>query len=123
MKASNLACCCRMLAPAPCRFFLQSEVHALVTTVLLGVTGLDAFNGDTEPQPPYRKLRELKQSVRRSEGNPVVGSDGPGQTPFFEKALESPECEVFPVGFQRFTQQQKARSVIGDGQRIAITLV
>ena len=37
-------------------FLLESEVHALVTSVLLRMTGLDAFDGDAEPQPPDREL-------------------------------------------------------------------
>src|SRR5215470_13901272 len=33
-------------------FFFQSEVHALVTAILLGVTRLDAFDADAEAKPP-----------------------------------------------------------------------
>ena len=37
-------------------FLLEGEVHALVTPVLLRMAGLDAFDGDAEPQPPDREL-------------------------------------------------------------------
>jgi hypothetical protein len=36
------------------------------------------------------------------------------------KLLEGGKCEVFAGGFEGFTQQQEARSVITDGERIAI---
>src|SRR6185369_9004388 len=64
------------------RFFLQRQMHAFVTAVLLWMTGLDALDGDPQPEPPHRKFRELKQSMRRSEGNSVVRANRPRQTPF-----------------------------------------
>src|ERR1700758_2007924 len=64
------------------RFFLQRQVHAFLTTVLLRMTGLDALDRDPQPQPPHRKLGELKQSLRRSEGDSVVCADRSRQTSF-----------------------------------------
>ena len=37
-------------------FFLQCQVHALVATVLLGMSGLDALDLDAQAQPPDREL-------------------------------------------------------------------
>src|SRR5262249_52371564 len=37
-------------------FFLQSEVHAFVTAILLGVTRLDALDADAQAQPPNGEL-------------------------------------------------------------------
>jgi len=33
-------------------FFLQRQVHALMPAVLLRMSGSDAFDGDTQAQPP-----------------------------------------------------------------------
>jgi hypothetical protein len=35
---------------------LEGEAHALVTAVLLGVAGLNAFDGDAEAEPPDGEL-------------------------------------------------------------------
>jgi hypothetical protein len=104
-------------------FLFQSEMHAFVAAVLLRMAGSDALNGDAQPQAPYRKLRELKQSMRRGEGNAVIRADAVGQTTLSEKALKGLESKLFAIGFQRFTQQQKPGGVIGDGQGVAITFV
>lgn len=58
--------------------------------------------------------------MRRGEGNPVVGADRSGQAAFVEQALKGGKGEIFAIGFQRFTQEQKARGVVGDGQGITI---
>lgn len=43
-----------------------------------------------------RELRELKQPLRRGEGDPVVGADGLGQAAFVEQALKGRKGEFFP---------------------------
>jgi hypothetical protein len=37
-------------------FLFEGKVHALMTSVLLRMTRLDAFDGDTEPRPPDREF-------------------------------------------------------------------
>jgi len=56
-------------------FFLQGQVHALMSAVLLGMTGPDAFDADAEPQPPDREPGEIEKSVGRGERNTVIGAD------------------------------------------------
>ena len=41
-------------------FVFESEMHALMPTVLLRMTGLDAFDGDAQTQPPDREFGEIK---------------------------------------------------------------
>ena len=45
-----------VLAWRPRGFGLESSVHAFVTAILLGFSGLDALDGDAEPQPPDGQL-------------------------------------------------------------------
>jgi hypothetical protein len=54
------------------RFLLQGQMHAFMPAVLLRMTGLDALDRDAQSQPPHRKPGELKQSMRRSEGDAIV---------------------------------------------------
>ena len=61
--------------------------------------------------------------MRRGEGNAIVGADGPRQAAFVKQALKGGKGEFFAIGFQRFTQQQVARAVVGDGQRITIPFI
>jgi hypothetical protein len=58
---------------------LQSQVHALVTSVLLRVARLDPLDLNAEPQPPHRELREVEQGIGAGEGHAVVGADGAWQ--------------------------------------------
>src|SRR5262249_8353497 len=99
---------------------LQGQVHALVASVLLRATWLDAFDLDAEPEPPHGELGKIKQRIGRSEGHTVVGSDGFGQAELFEDAFESREGKAFLGGGKRFASEEIAAGEIRDGQRIAI---
>ena len=41
-------------------FFLQGEVHALVTAILLGSTGFDPLDANPEAKPPDNKLAQVE---------------------------------------------------------------
>jgi hypothetical protein len=104
----------------PCGFFLEGQVHALVTAILLRMTRPNAFNADAQTQPPHRKPGEIEQPVGRSKGNTVIGADGLRQSSLFEKALEGRKSGLLRVRFHGLAQQQIARSMIGDCERITV---
>ena len=54
----------------PSGFLLERSVHALVSTVLFGVTGLDEFGIDPEADPPDREAAQSSNG-RRGEGHPL----------------------------------------------------
>ena len=56
-----------------CGLGLERPVHALVSAVLLRAAGLDAFDGDAEPQPPDRQPGEVVEAVGRGERRMAVG--------------------------------------------------
>src|SRR5579871_4433783 len=85
---------------------LEREMHALVAAVLLGMAGLDAFDGDAEPQPPDGELGEIEQAVRTGERDAIVGTDRRGQAALLEELLEGGDGGVFPRRFRRLTQQK-----------------
>src|SRR5271154_2235443 len=60
-------------AGRPCCFFLQGQVHTLMSSVLLGMTGPKPVDADAQAQPPDEQLRQIKKSIRRSERNAIVG--------------------------------------------------
>ena len=103
--------------------FFKREVHALVAAVLLRVAGLDALDGDAQAQPPDGELGKIEQGVRAGKGDAVVGADGGGQAALVEELLEGGEGGVFARGFEGFAEQQIARGMVGDGQRVAIMAV
>jgi len=104
-------------------FLLEREMHAFMTSVLLWMAGANAFDGDAQTQPPDRELGEIEQTIRRRKGDTVVGTDGLRQTPFLEKTLKGHKCGVFAIRFHGLAQQQKTRSVVGDGEWITVASV
>ena len=66
-------------------FFLQREMHAFVTAVLLRMAGLDALDANAQPQPPDRQLAQVEQSMRGSERHAVIAADVGGQAALFKK--------------------------------------
>ena len=76
-------------------FLLEGEVHALVTAVLLRMTGLDAFDPDTQSEPPHRELGEVEQGIGTGEGNAIVGADGARQATLGKQPLEGCDGRVF----------------------------
>src|SRR5581483_3202202 len=104
-------------------FLLERQVHAFMAAVLLRMTGTDALDADAKTQPPDRKLGKIEEPVGRGERNTIVGADGLGQTPFFEKTLKSGESEDFPIGLQGLTEQQITGSMVGHGERITVAFI
>lgn len=98
-------------------------MHALMTAVLLRLTGLDALDGDTQSQPPDRELRQIEETIGAGKGDTIVGADGLGQTALLEQLFEGCKCRVFTHRLQGLAQQQEARGMVADGERIAIVPV
>src|SRR5262249_13805996 len=101
----------------------QSEVHAFVTAVLLGMARLDAFDADAQAEPPDRQLAQVEQGVCGSEGHAIIAADVGGQAAFFKKPLKHSESVIFPCRRKRLTGEEKAASVVGDGERITVLAI
>ena len=76
--------------------FLQREVHAFVTPVLLRVTRFDSLDADSQPEPPHRELTQVEQSMGGSKRNTVVAADVRRQASFFKKPFKRGKSEIFP---------------------------
>ena len=104
-------------------FFLQGEMHALVTTILLGSTGFNALDANAEAKPPDRKFAQVEQSVCGSERYAVVTADVGGQAALLKKSLKHRESIVFSGRRKGFTSEQETAGVIGDGERITVLAI
>ena len=62
-------------------------MEALVPSILLGLSWLDAIRCDAEPEPPDSEARQATES-RRREGWTVIGADGVRQTVLSKNTLE-----------------------------------
>jgi hypothetical protein len=85
--------------------------------------GLDALDGDAEAQPPDGEPGEVEQGVGAGERHAVVGADGGGQAARAEQVREGGDGGRLARGIERFAEQQVARGVVGDGERVAIVAV
>ena len=59
--------------------FLQSQMHALMTPILLRMAGLDALNADPQAEPPHRELAQVEQRMCGSERHTVIAADVAGR--------------------------------------------
>jgi len=64
----------------------------------------------------------MEQGVCGSEGHAVVAADVGGQATIFEQALKYSESVVFLGGRKRFTSEEKAAGVVGNGERLPSAL-
>jgi len=102
---------------------LQGQVHALMAAVLLRMAGLDALDGDTQAQPPDRQAGEIVEAVGTGEGRAVVAADGAGQAAVAEQLLERLDHGGFAGRFEGLAQQEIARRMVGDRERITIAAI
>ena len=84
----------------PGGMLLQGEVHALVSTVLLGVSGFDALEPQAEAEPPAGELGQIEEAVGACKGQAVVGADGVRQSALLEDALEGGDDGLFAGRFE-----------------------
>jgi hypothetical protein len=68
--------------------FFEGEVHPLMASVLLWVTGFDALDSDAEAEPPDGELGEIEEGVWACKWYSVVGSYCIGEAALAEEALE-----------------------------------
>jgi len=76
-------------------FFLQGQMHAFVTPVLLRMGRFDPFDADAQAQPPHGELAQVEQRVCGSEGHAVVAADVGGPATLLKKPLKHSESVVF----------------------------
>src|SRR5579871_1342573 len=98
-------------------------MHALVAPVLLRVAWLDAFDADTEAQPPHREFGEAEEGGAAGKRDAIVGADGCRQSEVFEGSLEGAKSKDFLGALQGIAAQQVPARRVGDGEGVTIALV
>jgi hypothetical protein len=94
-----------------------------MTAILLGMTRLDPFNANAQPEPPDGEFAQVEQSVCGSEGDAVIATDVGGQATLFKKPLKQSKSKGFLGGGKSFAGQQISAGMIGDGQRVAVLTI
>src|ERR1700685_1296061 len=120
MKSSNLACCCRKLLPAGL-VVSSFRVRCMRSwrPFCCGWPGLMRSIAMPSLSHQTASLERLKRPFGLANGTPLSG----GQAARVEELLEGGDGEIFARGLQGFAEQEVARGVVGNGQRIAVPAV
>jgi len=113
----------RLIARRTGRFLLQGAVHAFMAAVLLRMARQNALEGDAEPEPEDRELRQVVESVRTGKGQAVVAADRCRKAALPEELDKGLDDRLLAGRFKGFTAQDHARGLIGDGQRVTVASV
>lgn len=81
-------------------------MHALVRAVLLGMAWPDAFNLNTESQPPDGQLTEPVDRMGRGERDAFVGPNDLRQPKLLERPLEGGKGEFLLCREQRLARER-----------------
>ena len=121
MKSSNLACCCRKLAPAGLvASFFSVRCMRSCRPFCCGWPGLMRSMSMPRRSHQTDSLLRPNSALGRGEGHAVVGADRLGQAELLEDALEHGEGVGFLGRRQRLAGEQIAAGEVGDRQRIAV---
>src|SRR5262245_23231914 len=97
---------------------LQGLVHALMPTILFGMTGCNAFMADIQADEPCGETRDRESAI--GERIAVVGPDGLRQTVLSERLLEPRSDEIPSQIRHRPTTQHVTTVPIDNGKRITV---
>src|SRR6266404_1255722 len=98
-------------------------MHAFMAAILLRMARLDAFDANTQPEPPDRELAQVEQGVGGSEGNAVIAADVGRQAALLKKPFKHGKSVVFFGTRKSLTGVEVTAGMIGDGQRIAVLTI
>jgi hypothetical protein len=87
------------------------------------MTGFDAFDCNTESEPPHRELRQVEQCIGTGKGHAIVRANGKWQAARAEQLFKGCARCIFACRLERFAQKQEARGMVGDGERVTIPSV
>src|SRR5260370_21171512 len=104
-------------------FFLQGEMHAFVTAIVLGMARLDPFDADTQAEPPDGEFAQMEQGVSGSKRDTVVTANVGGQAALLKKPFEGGKRVVFASGRERLAAQEISAGMIGDGEWVTVLAV
>jgi hypothetical protein len=103
--------------------FLQSQMHALMTPVLLRMAGWMRSIPIPGRSHHTASLLKLNNACAEANGTPLSLRMLAGRPRSFEQPLKHCESVLFPGRRKGFTGRQKPAGVIGDGQRIAVLVI
>ena len=98
-------------------------MHALMPTILLRMTGPNAFDADPRRSHQTDSRERLNNPFGEAKGTPLSERIASGKPRSLNNRSKAVKANCSWLDSHRFTQQQIARCMIGDRERIAIALV
>src|SRR5436190_5617334 len=106
-----------------CRVFFQRAMEALMTPILLRLSGLNALQLDAQAQPPHTQFAQASQRSG-SKGRSVVRADGP-RHPILPERADHDGLHYLPpgAGAQPLAAQQITAVSVGQSKRTALVTI
>jgi hypothetical protein len=99
----------------------QSTMKPLMSTVLLGMTGVNALRHDAQLDPPHGQRRQSAGSYR-GKGRAIVGADGQRQTVLLKDPLKR-RLHMGIVRSHNLAAKEHTGAGIGYGERVAASSI
>ena len=123
-KASKRACCCRLFMPGGrVASFFRVRCMRSWRPFCCGWPGLMRSMAMPSRSHQTESLERLNRALGLAKGTPLSERMACGQAALEEELLEGGDGEVLAGRFEGLAEQQEARGVVGDGERVAVAAV
>lgn len=101
------------------RFGLEGSVHTFMSSVLLGLSRLNEFRKDAQPDPPGGELGQPGQGIGRKR-HTVIGPDATGKSILLEDPCKYGFGVLYRSRMKSLAGNDIPGTVIGNGKWVAV---